>query len=238
MTTGTLMGSVRKARRGVGIAGPGRPQRRPRRHRTTRGMTFALFAAPSILLLLLLTLYPLLYAGQQSLRNGDLIDAGSFVGLRNYTGILTSPSFWHAAEFTVVFTVVGVFGSWAVGLGLALLLRPGVPGPRHPQGAAAPAVGRADRSLVHVLELAGRHPPESASVPVPSTSASAMSSSWPTLRWAQGDRLHLQGLGQLPVHDDDDGVGAGHVDRREHLRGRPASTALPVGRRSGRSPCR
>ena len=127
MTTGTLMGSVRKARRGVGIAGPGRPQRRPRRHRTTRGMTFALFAAPSILLLLLLTLYPLLYAGQQSLRNGDLIDAGSFVGLRNYTGILTSPSFWHAAQFTVVFTLVGVFGSWAVGLGLALLLRPGVP---------------------------------------------------------------------------------------------------------------
>lgn len=127
MTTGTLMGSVRKARRGVGIAGPGRPQRQPRRHRTTRGMTFALFAAPSILLLLLLTLYPLLYAGQQSLRNGDLIDAGSFVGLRNYTGILTSPSFWHAAQFTVVFTLVGVFGSWAVGLGLALLLRPGVP---------------------------------------------------------------------------------------------------------------
>lgn len=127
MTTGTLMGSVRKARRGVGIAGPGRPQRQPRRHRTTRGMTFALFAAPSILLLLLLTLYPLLYAGQQSLRNGDLIDAGAFVGLRNYTGILTSPTFWHAAQFTVVFTLVGVFGSWAVGLGLALLLRPGVP---------------------------------------------------------------------------------------------------------------
>ncbi len=127
MTTGALMGSVRKARRGVGIAGPGRPQRRPRRHRTTRGMTFALFAAPSVLLLLLLTLYPLLYAGQQSLRNGDLIDAGSFVGLRNYTGILTSPGFWHAAQFTVVFTLVGVFGSWAVGLGLALLLRPGVP---------------------------------------------------------------------------------------------------------------
>lgn len=127
MTTGTLMGSVRKARRGVGIAGPGLPQRQPRRHRTTRGMTFALFAAPSILLLLLLTLYPLLYAGQQSLRNGDLIDAGSFVGLRNYTGILTSPSFWHAAQFTVVFTLVGVFGSWAVGLGLGLLLRPGVP---------------------------------------------------------------------------------------------------------------
>ena len=47
-------------------------------------MTFALFAAPSILLLLLLTLYPLLYAGQQSLRNGDLINAGSSWGCENY----------------------------------------------------------------------------------------------------------------------------------------------------------
>lgn len=128
MTAGSLMESVRRARLGVGIAGPGRPQRRPRRRPTTRGMTFVLFALPSVLLLLLLNLYPLVYAGQQSLHNGDLIDAGRFVGLQNYSTILSSPNFWHAAEFTVVFTVVGVFGSWAVGLGLALLLRPGVPG--------------------------------------------------------------------------------------------------------------
>lgn len=134
MTVGSLMESVRKARRGIAVSGPGRPQRppqrrprRPRRQLSTRGMTFVVFAGPSILLLLLLNLYPLLYAGQQSLRNGDLVDGGSFVGLQNYTTILTSPSFWHAAEFTVVFTLVGVFGSWAVGLGLALLLRPGVP---------------------------------------------------------------------------------------------------------------
>jgi multiple sugar transport system permease protein len=127
MTTGSLRESVRRARRGIAIAGPGRPQGRPHRRITTRGMTFVLFAAPSILILLLLNLYPLLYAGQQSLRNGDLVDAGSFVGLRNYAAVLTSPSFWHAAEFTLVFTLVGVFGSWAVGLGLALLLRPGVP---------------------------------------------------------------------------------------------------------------
>jgi multiple sugar transport system permease protein len=127
MSTGSLMESVRRARHGIGVAGPGRPQRQPRRRLTTRGMTFVLFAVPSVLLLLLLNLYPLVYAGQQSLRNGDLIDAGRFVGLQNYSTILSSPNFWHAAEFTLVFTLVGVFGSWAVGLGLALLLRPGVP---------------------------------------------------------------------------------------------------------------
>jgi multiple sugar transport system permease protein len=130
MSTGSLMESVRRARRGVGVAGPGRPRRRPQRRPrrpTTRGMTFVLFAAPPVLLLLLLNLYPLVYAGQQSLRNGSLVDAGSFVGLQNYTATLTSPAFWHAAEFTAVFTLVGVFGSWAVGLGLALLLQPRVP---------------------------------------------------------------------------------------------------------------
>ena len=127
MTAGSLIESVRRARRGVGIAGPGRPRRPPRRRPTNRGMTFVLFAAPAVVLLLLLNLYPLIYAGQQSLHNGSLVDAGSFTGLHNYTATLTSSSFWHAAYFTVVFTLVGVFGSWAVGLGLALLLRPGLP---------------------------------------------------------------------------------------------------------------
>ncbi|MEA5454056.1 sugar ABC transporter permease [Sinomonas sp. JGH33] len=82
-----------------------------------------LLAVPSLILLVLLSVYPVLYAGQQSVRDGDLIDAGSFVGLDNYAAVLRSPSFWRAAGFTVVFTAVGVFGSWLVGLALALLLR-------------------------------------------------------------------------------------------------------------------
>jgi multiple sugar transport system permease protein len=38
-----------------------------------------------------------------------------------------TPAFWHAAGFTVAFTLVGVFGSWAIGLALALLLRTRIP---------------------------------------------------------------------------------------------------------------
>src|SRR4029079_1059892 len=41
---------------------------------------------------------------------------------------LTDPTFWAAARFTLVFTLVGVFGSWAVGLALALLLKTRIPG--------------------------------------------------------------------------------------------------------------
>jgi multiple sugar transport system permease protein len=86
------------------------------------------FAVPSLVLLLLLNLYPVIYAAYQSLRDGSLISAGDFVGLENYLKVLSDPGFWAAARFTVIFTLVGVFGSWLVGLALALLLKTRLPG--------------------------------------------------------------------------------------------------------------
>jgi len=83
---------------------------------------------PSIVLLLLIHLFPLFKAFLDSLHTGSLIDSGEFVGFQNYIDNLTSPTFWKAARFTLVFTLVGVFGSWAVGLALALLLRTRIPG--------------------------------------------------------------------------------------------------------------
>ena len=81
-----------------------------------------------MVLLILINAYPLVYAAWQSVHDGTLISTGDLVGLSNYTDTLTSPAFWRAARFTVIFTVVGVFGSWAIGLGLALLLRTRIPG--------------------------------------------------------------------------------------------------------------
>lgn len=128
MSVRTVGESLIRARQGVGVAGPGRSggPRAPRRL-NSRTLTLLLFAIPSLLLLVLLNLYPLIYAGLQSLRNGDLLSAGNFVGLTNYATVLRSPSFWHAAVFTFVFTVTGVFGSWIVGMALALLLRTRIP---------------------------------------------------------------------------------------------------------------
>ncbi len=83
---------------------------------------------PSIVLVVLINAYPFVYAADQSLHNGSLISAGDFVGLDNYRATLASSEFWSATEFTVLFTIVGVFGSWAVGLALALLLRNRLPG--------------------------------------------------------------------------------------------------------------
>ncbi|MFZ0214499.1 MAG: sugar ABC transporter permease [Candidatus Dormiibacterota bacterium] len=97
----------------------------------SRGLTLILMVCPAIFLLLLINLYPVIYAGWQSLRNGNLATPGDFVGLSNYVLILTNvvfaPQFWHAALFTLIFTVTGVFGSWVVGLGVALLLERRIP---------------------------------------------------------------------------------------------------------------
>lgn len=91
-------------------------------------VTMIVLVAPCVVLLVLINAYPLVVAATQSVRNGTLIVTGDFVGLSNYIDVLSSPRFWHSARFTLLFTVVGVFGSWLVGMSLALLLRTRIPG--------------------------------------------------------------------------------------------------------------
>ena len=78
---------------------------------------------PSVLMVLIIYAYPLFFSGWLSVHNGTLLNAGSFVGFQNFSTVLSEPEFWQAANFTLIYTVVGVFGSWAVGLALAILLR-------------------------------------------------------------------------------------------------------------------
>lgn len=84
-------------------------------------------ALPSIVVLLGINVYPLLYALFQSIHNGTLITRGGFVGVKNYRTVLASAGFWHAVAFSTVFAVAGVGGSYVVGMVLALALR-SVPG--------------------------------------------------------------------------------------------------------------
>jgi multiple sugar transport system permease protein len=124
----TVTDRLERAGRGVGVAGSGPAAPRPKRRFGERGVTMTAFAVPSLILLLLINLYPVIYAAFQSVHNGDLVNVGDFVGASNYTSVLSSPQFWASARFTLIFTLVGVFGSWAVGLALALLLRTRIPG--------------------------------------------------------------------------------------------------------------
>lgn len=125
MSTATSAAPARAPKAGRPADLPG--QRGNRQAKTMR-MTLFLLVLPSILLLLLINAYPLIYAAFQSLRDGSLISAGDFVGLENYGSVLRDSNFWAAVRFTVAFTVASVLGSWSIGLALALLLRAGVPG--------------------------------------------------------------------------------------------------------------
>lgn len=127
--------AFRRAVSGVGIAGgpdhhDGAGRKTARRRGAPGGsrLTLLVLVVPSVLLLVLINGYPLLYGLFQSVQDGSLISPGSFVGVENYVSVITQPRFWSATLFTVVFTLVGVFGSWLIGLALALLLRVGAPG--------------------------------------------------------------------------------------------------------------
>src|SRR5689334_8674829 len=138
MAVDTVTERFQQAKRGVGVSGrgPGTPRRgRPSTPLGRAGLTLAVFALPSLVLLVLLNVFPVGYAFLQSLQNGTpstLPTDAPFVGLQNYIDTFTSPQFapiaLQATIFTVIFTIVGVFGSWAVGLALALLLRTRIPG--------------------------------------------------------------------------------------------------------------
>ena len=127
MTTTNVTSGLARAARGVGVGGAGQQTRQPvpRHHRrfSRTGLTLVLLVAPSVLLLLIIHGYPLVFAAVQATHNGNLLQLGDFVGFDNFVRAVQNPVFGHAAVFTLIFTVVGVFGSWVIGLGLALMLR-------------------------------------------------------------------------------------------------------------------
>jgi ABC-type sugar transport system permease subunit len=81
-----------------------------------------LFLAPSLVLIALIELYPFVTGLLYSFKNGSLLSNGQFVGLQNYTSVLTDPEFLHSLYFSAIFAIFSVAGSYLMGLGLALLL--------------------------------------------------------------------------------------------------------------------
>jgi multiple sugar transport system permease protein len=87
-----------------------------------------LLMAPTILYLLLLTVFPLLYSLWISLFEVVLGRPSGFIGLGNYAAILSDPAFWQAALTTGVITLVAVGVELALGLVFALVLNKRLPG--------------------------------------------------------------------------------------------------------------
>lgn len=81
------------------------------------------FVAPALVLLALVTVYPVLYVIYLSLRRNLLIfKISRFTGLDNYIFLLRDDRFWNALGNTVYFTALSVSLELLLGLSIAVLL--------------------------------------------------------------------------------------------------------------------
>jgi multiple sugar transport system permease protein len=92
------------------------------RRRLRKAIPAYLFILPGMLLFLVWTLYPLIYAFIMSFAEWNLIKPSRFIGLENYRRAFDDPIFWMALKNTIFYTVVTVPGQMVIGLAIALLL--------------------------------------------------------------------------------------------------------------------
>ncbi|MDQ4137859.1 MAG: sugar ABC transporter permease [Actinomycetota bacterium] len=104
----------------------GTPARRRSRGIPERRLAW-LMVAPSLGLIALVALWPILYAIWLSLHEYSLIQAGLSrwaepFGLGNYIDALQSSEFWRATRITFVFTIASVFLETIIGLAMAMIM--------------------------------------------------------------------------------------------------------------------
>jgi multiple sugar transport system permease protein len=90
----------------------------------------SLFLLPTIVVLFVITLYPMLYAIWLSFRSYDLAKLfvpRVFVGLANYQEVLTSQSFFHALLVTFKLMALTLSVQLVLGVGIALLVSQRLP---------------------------------------------------------------------------------------------------------------
>jgi len=87
------------------------------------------FIIPSVVTVLMIAIYPIVYAFYLSMTDQMLgRPITNFVGLRNYINNFMDPRFWQFMKTTVVFVVVSVGLQFLIGFGLALLLNMNIRG--------------------------------------------------------------------------------------------------------------
>jgi N,N'-diacetylchitobiose transport system permease protein len=105
---------------------PGQPAPGRRDKRWGRFTPYIL-AAPAVVLILGLLGYPLVRMAQVSLQKYERVQLwgtrpAEWIGLHNYTTLLSDSAFWTVVLHTVVFTATSVSISVLLGLGVALLM--------------------------------------------------------------------------------------------------------------------
>jgi multiple sugar transport system permease protein len=83
----------------------------------------ARFVAPSLLLMCLVTVYPVFYVLWLSLQRKHLtFGIEKFLGFENFMALASDARFWNALKNTAYFTATSVSLELALGLGIALLM--------------------------------------------------------------------------------------------------------------------
>ena len=82
------------------------------------------FVLPTIILLLVISIFPLIYSFWLSLCQWNIGTGGErmFIGVHNYLNLLTDERFWNAMKNTGLELILGVGVQFLIGLGIALLL--------------------------------------------------------------------------------------------------------------------
>jgi multiple sugar transport system permease protein len=98
------------------------PQRRARG--LSEKKLAAVMVSPSMLLILLVAAYPIIYGIWLSLHEYSVRVAGlsRWAGLGNYTEALSNPDFWDAMVTTLIFTAVSVSLELVIGLAMAMAM--------------------------------------------------------------------------------------------------------------------
>jgi multiple sugar transport system permease protein len=93
-------------------------------HMSDRAIAW-LFITPSVLLLLAINIFPLLWTIQLSFTNYRANRPNAplrYIGLDNYRDILSDPDVWHAMQATAHFVLWSIVLEMLIGFGLALLI--------------------------------------------------------------------------------------------------------------------
>ena len=100
-----------------------KPRKRRRSGLSERRLAAAM-VSPSLIVIVIVAAYPIIYAIWLSLHQYSVIHPGlsRWVGLDNYKDAVTSSSFWSAVKTTFVFTIISVALELVIGMGMALLM--------------------------------------------------------------------------------------------------------------------